>query len=108
MNGAELIAAERVRQVAAEGYAPDHDDDHDLGELTAAALCYLDAYLPSLMDEAPELPVPQAWPWEAEAWKPAGLDDPVRDLVRAGALIAAEIDRLQRRDGSVLPTGDRT
>jgi hypothetical protein len=32
------------------------------------------------------------WPWEPEGWKPS--DDPIRNLVKAGSLIAAEIDRL--------------
>lgn len=34
------------------------------------------------------------WPWDADAWKPT--QDPIRQLVKAGALIAAEIDRRQR------------
>ena len=34
------------------------------------------------------------WPWSDKWWKPS--DDPVRNLVKAGALLAAEIDRLQR------------
>jgi len=34
------------------------------------------------------------WPWGSEWWKPS--KDPIRDLVKAGALIAAEIDRLQK------------
>lgn len=38
-----------------------------------------------------------SWPWDEEWWKPS--EDPVRNLVKAGALIAAEIDRLQRVDG---------
>ena len=33
------------------------------------------------------------WPWAKKWWKPS--DDPVRNLVKAGALIAAEIDRLE-------------
>jgi len=33
------------------------------------------------------------WPWGKEWWKPS---DRRRDLVKAGALIAAEIDRLDR------------
>lgn len=37
----------------------------------------------------------RAWPWEARFWKPCP-DDRARELVKAGALIAAEIDRLQR------------
>jgi hypothetical protein len=35
------------------------------------------------------------WPWEPE-WDKRGSGDRMRDLVKAGALIAAEIDRLQR------------
>lgn len=35
------------------------------------------------------------WPWHSSWWKPS--DDPIRNLVKAGALIAAEIDRLQRQ-----------
>lgn len=34
------------------------------------------------------------WPWAAKWFKPS--DDPIRNLVKAGALIAAEIDRLQK------------
>lgn len=35
-----------------------------------------------------------AWPWDENWWKPSL--DPIRNLVKAGALLAAEIDRLQR------------
>jgi len=35
-----------------------------------------------------------SWPWDEEWWKPD--NDAVRNLAKAGALIAAEIDRLQR------------
>jgi len=42
---------------------------------------------------------PFTWPWEASWWKPS--DDPIRNLAKAGALIAAEIDRLQRKQGSL-------
>ena len=42
---------------------------------------------------------PDDWPWSDKWWKPK---DKIRDLVRAGALIAAEIDRLQRlKEGGV-------
>jgi hypothetical protein len=37
---------------------------------------------------------PLAWPWAEKWWKPS--EDQVRNLVKAGALIAAEIDRIQR------------
>lgn len=32
------------------------------------------------------------WPWREESFKPS--DDQIRNLTKAGALIAAEIDRL--------------
>jgi hypothetical protein len=87
MTGAERISFERMRQVTGEGYSDSHDDEHDEGSITGAALAYLTG------DES-------RWPWRNE-WKPSG--DRVRDLTKAGALIAAEIDRLLRID-SAQPT----
>jgi len=88
LDGAGLIAAERERQVTAEGWTPEHDDEHTIGELVDAAVCYLKHGLDA------ESPVIWPWPWAEDWWKPS--DDPIRNLVRAGALIAAEIDRLTR------------
>ena len=99
MSGAEMIAAERRRQVEVEGYAPEHDARLGTEELTDAALAY------ALASEAPDNKghVKSAfagwWPWSARAWKPTG--DRVRDLVKAGALIAAAIDvELASRGGA--------
>lgn len=89
-TGADLIAAERQRQISGEGWTPEHDDRHDDFELSAAARCYVQAAWRGKPRRRP----PADWPWEDEWWKPS--DDPVRNLVKAGALIAAEIDRLQR------------
>lgn len=99
MNGVELIALERERQMRVEGWTPEHDDGHCRGEIVSAAMCYaecgrsipLGASLWRLFscDWAA-----RCWPWEVRWWKPS--EDPVRNLVKAGALIAAEIDRLQR------------
>lgn len=89
MNGIERIAAERRRQIGKEGWTADHDDEHVGGELAVAAACYA-ARAGQLDRDDP----PDAWPWGDEWWKPN--DDPIRDLERAGALIAAEIDRLLR------------
>jgi hypothetical protein len=80
VTGAERIAAERQRQIDAEGYDAAHDDAHDNGDIAEAALAYLTcsaAY----------------WPWEPSLFKREGR---VRDLEKSGALIAAEIDRLLR------------
>jgi hypothetical protein len=83
MTGIEQIAAERDRQVQGEGYDVAHDDTHEHGELAHAALAYL---------VGNSLP----WPWELETFKPAPTN-PIRNLAKAGALIAAEIDRLERK-----------
>jgi hypothetical protein len=99
MTGAELIARERERQVQDEGFTADGDDRHAQSELLTAALCYVGMAGSQLQDEdrgreaAHELQA--EWPWAPNWWKPC--DDPARNLVKAGALIAAEIDRLQRR-----------
>jgi hypothetical protein len=91
-QGVRLIAAERERQVGEEGWTSEHDDSHDLGELAKAAACYAkEALYPRT--ESHRRP-PRGWPWESSSWKPTG--DPIRDLAKAGALIAAEIDRLSR------------
>ena len=83
MTGVELIAAERQRQMDVEGWTPEHDAEHDAGEILDAAICYA----------VPRFAV-KYWPWGRQWWKPS--DDPIRNLVKAGALIAAEIDRLRR------------
>ena len=86
------IAAERRRQIDAEGWTPWHDDIHADGELAAAAACYIVGGFgtPSFRPNA--LP-PLSWPWSWDWWRPT---DRRRDLVKAGALIAAEIERLDR------------
>lgn len=97
MTGAEMIVAERRRQVEVEGYLPDHDiTENDLLQLPVAAWCYLGDLLTDGPDFTREehLDPPDGWPWEPEFWRPTPEDD-IRQLVKAGALIAAEIDRLQ-------------
>jgi len=95
MSGAELIAAERQRQIDAEGWTPEHDDSHVHHEIAEAARCYVSLYIAREFGRPRGLPMPTAKTWpEGWEWKPS--DDPIHNLVRAGALIAAEIDRLQR------------
>lgn len=97
MNGIELIAEKARTNREHKGYTPDHDDTHDKGELCAAAVCYLDRGWLQIQQrtprEEPSRP-PFIWPFEAGAWKPS--DDAIRNLIHAGALLVAEIDRLQR------------
>jgi len=95
---ATLIARERHRQVSVEGYTTEHDDAHGAEPLihaarsyaTAAAIAVRNATLPPGM-------VPLTWPWHRSTWKPTG--DAVRDLTKAGALIAAAIDTHLRKQG---------
>lgn len=91
-DGAALIAAERRRQVEVEGWTAEHDDDVGRhGKLARAAA----VYATPLPDRDPDF-VQQFWPWEQPSfYKPTPLDR-VRELAKAGALIAAEIDRLHR------------
>lgn len=96
-TGAELIVAERVRQIQEEGWTPEHDDEHGEGQIAWAAVCYAapeQVYTVTLgADGNPHYMDP--WPWNRE-WDKRGKVDRVRDLVKAGALIAAEIDRILR------------
>lgn len=84
-----LIEAERRRQIYAEGWTAEHDDDeHRSTELADAAYSYWNA-------EGPDAPLPvHSWPWDPGSWKPK---DRVRNLTRAGALYRAAHDQAVRR-----------
>lgn len=105
----KAIAAERRRQIEKEGWSPDHDDAHCDGSIALAGACY--AMFAAVSDNArrsTQLPGSltndgqavegwaaflSIWPWERHFWKPTTR---VRDLEKAGALIAAELDRVIR------------
>ena len=89
-TAARDVLAERQRQISAEGWTPEHDDQHVDGEMAQASGCYaLNAA--GWKTEA----LRGCWPikWMAAWFKPT---TPRRDLVKAGALIIAEIERLDR------------
>lgn len=88
-TGVDLIATERARQITQEGWSESHDDEHSHGELLMAALTYAMIDDKNLHGTAIRL-----WPWNAQ-WLKVSSDE-IRNLVKAGALIAAEIDRLKR------------
>jgi len=90
-TGIELIAAERERQIKSEGWTLEHDDTHVDREILQAALSYA---MCSMNDADYNDAATSEWPFNATWWKPS--EDPIRNLTKAGALIAAEIDRLQR------------
>lgn len=90
--GAFLIEIERARQVNAEGYGPEDDARYTCNQLVDAAVAYCIAHdADPDPDENVELQPEFYWPWALGSFKPS--DDPIRNLVKAGALIAAEIDR---------------
>jgi hypothetical protein len=89
----EEIASERLRQMLVEGWTPAHDDEHAEGEIARAAACY--ATQGRYHYPIPGNP-PPTWPWAAEWWKPKGYR---RNLIRAAALLVAEIERLDRKEG---------
>lgn len=118
MNGAERISAERKRQIEKEGWSPEHDDEHDDQSLLLAAICYA---APERIYRQEGLaagmafidPWPRSW---ADGWdkryqyggrkeNPGNVppdpstythEERIDLLTKAGALIAAEIDRLER------------
>lgn len=101
MNGVERIGFERYKQVNLKRFTSKHDDEHTGGELISAAIAYAEhahaqdgEYLDSFVENTYCDGVPNKWPWEFASWKPS--QDPTKNLAKAGALIAAEIDRLNR------------
>ena len=94
LNG---IRSERERQIGLEGWTLEHDDQHTDGELASAAACYaMPPHKRALAGSSPTfLIVAEIWPWEERFWKPCTLRQ--RDLIRAGALIVAELERLERQ-----------
>lgn len=94
------IAAERRRQVEAEEFYPKHDDSHRYGEMAGAGACYTmnglkiqNAVLRSRVGDL----VADLWPWAQSWWKPTTRR---RDLIKAAALIVAEIERLDRAEAT--------
>ena len=86
------VLAERKRQITAEGWTPEHDDEHGDGSMCMAAVCYAEWAHYGHPNDGEGL-IPINWPWAPDWWKPG---DHRRNLVKAGALILAEIERLDR------------
>ncbi|MDW9773053.1 hypothetical protein GOA89_14845 [Sinorhizobium meliloti] len=104
----EDVLVERRRQVEAEGWTPAHDDQHQDFSLAKAASVYAAAAAASRADRAvmdqfglPGIPgkLQEIWPlsWDISWLKPTSRR---RDLIKAAALIIAEIERLDRAEGA--------
>lgn len=97
-SSARDVLAERHRQINAEGWTPEHDDEHDAGDLACAAAAYAlaagDTLNPQSQGDGEYMVEPPVmWPWDGTWWKPTGAR---RNLVKAGALLLAEIERIDR------------
>jgi hypothetical protein len=91
------VIAERVRQVCDLGYTAEHDDVHTDGSLSEAAAVYVLDALDYGTQETGNLGIWNSW---GVAWhKPKGLR---ADLVRAAALLIADIERLDRAEVQAL------
>lgn len=101
-TGIQIIAIERQRQLEEEKFDSKRDDGYVNGELAEAASCYAasdefikhqDGYFQFRSNKLRA----SRWPWPLNWWKPSP-DNRIKELAKAGALIAAEIDRLQRKN----------
>ncbi|WP_334045998.1 hypothetical protein [Burkholderia cepacia] len=90
-KGVRDVLAERHRQILHEGMTPDQDDRYTEAELSRAAA----AYILSACGFSNAITL-DFWPWSTDWWKPT---TPRRNLVKAAALIFAEMERLDRDPG---------
>ena len=108
-DGATRIADERRRQLEAEGYTSRHDDEHENGSLAIAgglyALAAASMRVYAHRKYAAGMSFDDPWPWEercdarpydGNVLRDATDEEAIRLLEKAGALCAAEIDRLLR------------
>ena len=89
-TGIELIAQERQEQIEIHGISVEEDVKvNEAGELRAAAFSLLG------VPDSDALLKYNPWPWKKERWERICQKPYKERLVIAGALIAAEIDRIQ-------------
>lgn len=99
-QAARSVLAERARQIAAEGYTPEQDDGYNPGVLALHGGLYAcHAY-----DTLAKKRAPEGWQWDAKWWK---SKDPRSNLVKAGALVLAEIERMDRSFAAQAKQGEQ-
>jgi hypothetical protein len=87
MIALQMVIQERRRQIVTEGFDAEHDDTHTNSELARAAVCYA---IPTNFYPAGGL-----WPFETDCFKPT---EDKKDIVRAIALLLAELERILRAE----------
>lgn len=112
-KAADDVTSERLRQQSVEGFDTTHDDDHIDGSLALAAACYAAPHrIYVKQDYADRVSFVDPWPWD-QCWDKRPYEgNMVRSngakgekhrrklLVKAGALILAEIERIDRATSS--------
>lgn len=102
------VVEERARQILREGFCPSHDDHHQDFSMAKAASVYaacasVGTADRAVMDQHGLRGTPgklqEIWPisWDISWLKPVSRR---RDLIKAAALIVAEIERLDRLEAS--------
>jgi len=107
IEGIELFSLE-LERVRAKGRTVAHDRQYVLGELAFAGASYAQvegaqAKVVTQSGKEPNVEIMgplKIWPWAQQHWKPS--NSRLRNIVRAGALLAAEADRLIA-EGETLP-----
>ncbi|WP_278369551.1 hypothetical protein [Vreelandella titanicae] len=91
----QAIYEERTRQMQMEDFSRERDDHYMKGELARAAGAYASVAGNAIERGASDTSnmLTTDWPFDCAWWKPT---TPRRDLVKAGALILAEIERQDR------------
>lgn len=95
-TGIELIAEERQRQIEKENFSIKHDVKQyaNNSQLELAAVAYaMPEELPTNWQRENINHRSNLFPWDKEWWKPS-TNDRIKELQKAGALIAAKIDVL--------------
>ena len=93
-KGTELIAQERHRQIEKEGWTQEHDSTHDNDDIAKCGAWYA---IPERIRERLRKENFDLWVWNKKFYKPSkdnSSAERIKELTKAGALIAAEIDRI--------------
>lgn len=102
-TGVELIAIERKRQIAELGFDYTNDAFYANEELARAGAWYSLPTFDRIKFESLQIKnqdkksVVNIWPWDRHYYKPSP-EDRIKELAKAGALIAAQIDYLQNKN----------
>ena len=91
------VMAERHRQMMVEGWTAKHDDEHGDGAMAVAAACYALADQRGI--QVATVKLSKLWEWTGWSIQWGKPKDKRRNLIRATALLLAEVERMDRAEG---------